>query len=620
MRKLLLLLLLSGVLFNTIKAQDKTLKVGIISYKSDEKIRATFQPLFQYLADELNRKLVFEIVSEEDLAFHLHQNDYDIGVFTIFPYLKAAEDFPDLHVFASHKVANELTFDGVILTKKGNNITELHQLEGKKFLFVKPTSTSGYKFPKGIFTESDLDIDNQFFEYDFSNDHNKSLDALIAGEADAIAINESYFTDRKDIYQDDYLVLKRYEVPYPAYVFSPGLSAEDQQVIGKTLFNAHKNPKAKKLFDNPLGVTSIVAEDDDYYNVLRRYLSIIRIKPVLDLHIKPLGKAAEKLAEDGDLLHLIEDKASRMLLKSGRFVATAEKKKQYYEHVLINLYQISKGVFHYQVLLNDNLVDEGKDISTTELTASFHKMISNSVLNHLPIETELLFNGKDWFINYGHNDGLSESEYEFEINKGYSSVTIKGDGILEMTDLNTRFKPNDEFEKGSKVKIIFPGNQISNREEEESDSGSINIFSAEFWKTSYWDKLGLIIGILLTVVSALVGGFLKKRKAKKFKGLLHETNELIKGCIGDYYKMEAKIIEQKERIASLMEDGKINENQFIILKNRISDLQNILDGMIPQKIQLTDEQKEQIETIVSDGKITEKEFLKIKNILKNKPE
>ena len=269
------------------------------------------------------------------------------------------------------------------------------------------------------------------------------------------------------------------------------------------------------------------------------------------------------------------------------------------------------------------LVDEGKDISASELTGSFHTMIRNSVLNHLPIETDLLFNGKHWFINYGHNDGLSEEEYEFEINKGYSSVTIGESELLEMTDLNTKFKPNEEFEKGSKVKIIYPvkANQaISQSVDEESDSGSINIFSGEFWRTHYWDKLGLIIGILLTVLSASVGFLLKNRKQKKFKGLLHETNELIKGCIGDYYKMETRIIEQKERIASLLENGKINENQFIILKNRITDLQNIMDGMVPQKIQLTDEQKEQIEEIVSDGKITEKEFLKIKSILKNKGE
>lgn len=620
MKRFLLLLLLSGILFNYTKAQ-KTLKVGVISYKSDEKIEATFKPVFQYLANEMGKELIFNIVSDEDLAYHLDKQDYDIGVFTIFPYLKAKEDFPDLHVFASHKVNNDLSFQGVILTKKGNKVTELHQLENKDFLFVKPTSTSGYKFPKGIFTESDLDIDNNFFKYDFSYDHNRSLDSLIAGTVDGIAIDESYFTERNDINHDDYLVLARYEVPYPAYVFAPGLSAKDQQEIEKTLYTAHKDPKSKKLFNNPIGVSSIVPEDDDYYNVLRRYLRITRVKPVLDLHIKPLGKAAEKMVDDADLLRLVEDKASRGLLKSGRFVASAEKKNQYYEHVLINLYQISKGIFHYQVLLNDVLVDEGKDISTSELTGSFHTMIRNSVLNHLPIETDLLFNGKNWFINYGHNDGLSESDYVFEIRNGYSSTTLKKEDLLEMTDLNTRFKSNNEFEKGSTVKIVYKGNiSQASMNDEESGEGSINIFSGEFWRTHYWDKLGLIIGILLTVLSALTGVLLKNRKQKKFKGLLHETNELIKGCIGDYYKMEAKIIEQKERVAALLESGKINENQFIILKNRISDLQNILDGMIPKKIQLTAEQKEQIEEIVSDGKITEREFLKIKSILKNKDE
>jgi len=599
---------------------QETLKVGVISYKSNEKVKQTFEPVFQYVAKELDRKLAFTVVPEDDLAFHLDNQDFDIGLFTIFPYLKAKDDFSNLHVFASHQVKDEGSFHGIILATKSSGIEALHQLKGKDFLFVKPTSTSGYKYPKGIFTESDLDIDNQFFSYDFSYNHDKSLDSLIAGNVDGIAINESYFLKRTDINQEDFNILSRYEVPYHAYVFAPQLDHDVQEAIEKVLFNAHKDPKAKQLFQNALGVTSIVPEDDNYYNIIRRYLRITRVKPVLDLHIKPLGKAAQKLEEEGDMLRLVEDKTIRGLLKTKRFSPSSDAKKQYYEHILVNLYQVSKGIYHYQVLLNDVLVDEGKDISEKDLSGSFHEYIRNSVLLHLPVTTELLYNGKNWFINYGHNDGFTEEDYRYEIDFADGALKVQDEAVSGMTDLNTRFVANEWFRQGAKVKIIYKSSalNLARLSDEGEETSTINIFSSAFWKTHYWDKLGLIIGILLTVVSALIGGFLRKRKKEKFKGLLTETNELIKECIGEHYKMENKILEQKEKITDLLENGKINENQYLILKNRIADLQGIIDSLEPQHIQLTNDQKEQIEEIVSDGKISEKEFLKIKNILKKR--
>ncbi|MEL7146486.1 MAG: hypothetical protein AAFO69_08975 [Bacteroidota bacterium] len=93
---------------------------------------------------------------------------------------------------------------------------------------------------------------------------------------------------------------------------------------------------------------------------------------------------------------------------------------------------------------------------------------------------------------------------------------------------------------------------------------------------------------------------------------------MIKECVGDHMKMQNKIITQKEKITDLLENGKITENQYLILKNRLVDLQNIFDTLEPKHIQLSDEQKTQIEEIVADGKINEKEFLKITNILKNR--
>ncbi len=600
-------------------SQD-TLRVGIIKYKSEEKVLKTFTPLFDYVANKLDRTLKLEIVGEDDLGFHLVNHDYDIGVFTVFPYLQTKGNFGELHVFATHTVENQDFYYGSILVKKSSGISELYQLEGKKFLFVKPTSTSGFKYPKGIFTENDINIDDEFFNYDFTYDHKASLDSLINDRVQGIAIDRSYFLEHPGINKQDYVELATYKVPYHAYVMSPEINVKDEEEIRRILFEAHKDPKARKIFDNPLNVTSIIPEDDNYYNVIRRYLRITRVKPVVYLDIHPWGKAKEELSGENDLLHLMTSKIKLGLKSSGRFSSEDYSNQKFYEKVTLNLYQVGKGMYHYQVLLNDVLIDEGEDIPTSEIVGYLPRKIKDDVLRNLPIRAILFFNGKDWFLSYGKEDGINLVDYEFDFYpESAENFTLKGESVSKLTDLNTHFATDKRFRKEAPVNIIYrPEKQVTHDPEDPTEINAYNIFSAAFWKTNYWDKLGIMFAVIGALISGLVGRYIQSKKKARFKDILYGTNELIKEYVHGHYEMEAKIIEQKEKISALLDKGTINENQFLILKNRIQDVQNLMDGIEPHEIQLTEDQKKNIEDIVKDNKITEKEFLQIMNILKKR--
>ncbi|MCR9248808.1 MAG: PhnD/SsuA/transferrin family substrate-binding protein [bacterium] len=600
---------------------QEPLRVGIIKFKSEEKVKETFTPLFQYVADKMGRTLELEIVKDDDLGFHLINHDYDIGLFTVFPYLKTKSDFPELHVFATHTVNNQDFYNGSILVKKTSGIVDLHHLENGQFLFVKPTSTSGFKYPKGIFNENDLDVDDDFFTYDFTYDHNASLDSLINETVDGIAINQSYFESRDDIDKNDYIELANYKVPYHAYVLSPEVTKPEEEQIHKILFNAHKDPKAKKIFKNPLNVTSVIPEDDNYYNIIRRYLRITRVKPALNLDIHPWGKAKEELSGDSDLLQLMTSKIRLGLQSSGRFSTDEYTNQKFFEKVTMNLYQVGKEVYHYQVLLNDILIDEGEDIPVGELVGYLPRKIKDDILRNIPIRGNLYFNGKDWFLTYGKHDGINLEDYEFVFNpETASSFILKGSDVSKLTEVNTHFANDPKFKKEMPVLVNYrPEKEVTIELDDPTAVDTYNIFSAAFWKTNYWDKLGIMFAVIGALISGIVGRYIQSKKKARFKDLLYRTNELIKEYVNGHYEMEAKIIEQKEYISALLDKGTINENQFLILKNRIADVQNLMDGVEPHEIKLTEDQKNEIEEIVRDNKITEKEFLQIMNILKKRP-
>ncbi len=152
----------------------------------------------------------------------------------------------------------------------------------------------------------------------------------------------------------------------------------------------------------------------------------------------------------------------------------------------------------------------------------------------------------------------------------------------------------------------------------EEVANNYNIFSKDFWKGSgLWDKIGLIGGILVALASAIIGKILSNRKKQRFKNILYQTNDLIKEYVEGHYKLETRLIEQKELISHALEEGNINENQFLILKNRIEDMQSLIE-IRHQKgdINLGDKQAEEIKNIISDRKITEREFSRIMSIIK----
>ena len=95
-------LLLALSAFTISSNGQQKLRVGIIEYKSQEKVKQTFAPMINHLGAQLGTDAELEIVDENDLGFQLNRNDFDIGIFTVFPYLKAKIDFSRPLRFSQH--------------------------------------------------------------------------------------------------------------------------------------------------------------------------------------------------------------------------------------------------------------------------------------------------------------------------------------------------------------------------------------------------------------------------------------------------------------------------------------------------------------------------------------
>lgn len=566
----------------------------------------TYEPLMDYLGKALNKRVILDTVPEEELAYKLSRGMYDMGIFTVFPYLRAKIDFEELEVFASHTVDGEDSYSGCIMIRKESGINSLHQLKERNFLFVKPTSTSGYKYPKGIFTERNLDIDAGFFEYDFSGGHGRSLMALMKKEVDGIAVDTRVYNDLSEDRKQDYLMLECYEIPYHAYVLSPGTDSTFKAGLKDIMFNAHKNPANKSIFTNPLKIEKWHAQTDAAYNSLRRYLRIVREKPSVHVSWEIRNAAQKMLDERGDLLALLQESCLNKLASTQRFkeVSDEDSQMENAKEIKVTLGVIDKQL-HYNFYLDGTQIGEG-DLNEQQLVSELPQALIIDVLKAYVLEGQLLFNGESWFVTFGSDDGIKAADYTFEIQREGEKSMIGETEISQITSLNTFFKSPDSnsFQEGQKVRILY-----NDAMKAELEGGNLG-----FGEGSFWDNLDNrwgVIGLLVAFISVAVGSYFSTARKRRFQSYQRRANDLLLHFWVDKANVDPKLIALKEEIHSSLQKTRINENQFLILNKRIDDIERIIHEDFPHHKQLPKIVKDELDEICSNGVITEKEFSRI---------
>ena len=590
-------------LTNILNAKD-TLKVGLIKYKSGDIAFNTYLPFVNYIAGKAGMAANLEIVDINELGYELYHNRYDLGIFKPFPYLESKIHFPALEAFATHKVFGNNIYTGGILVLKESGIEKLHQLQGKDFLFIKARSTSGYKVPKSIFKEYNINIDSGFFEYEFTYSHEKSVKKLLNREATGVAVDLEafkYFTPEQI---DKIKFLKKYDMPLHAYVFSPELSSKTRDKLKQIMLNAHKDPATEKMLENKLGIEQWISINDEYYNPLRRYLRLVRVKPYVKLEIDATENTHDTINKKGDILKIIRDNIKSELTKCKRFAQKGNEidKINNFRNIKVALSKVDTS-FHFQVYLDKNRIASGS-LAESELMTALSPITVRSVLDNMNIDTELFKMKDKWFITYGKNDCINKNDYEFFLN---NRRKIKAKKI---TELNTFFKEDEKFREGKSVTIRYA-----------KDGTNLNITgagsAAKDNEESFWDNkdnLWGVIGLAVALLTVLFGYLITRYKHRRFKTMLYNSNNLLKEFIEGKYRIENKLIEQMEFINKGLEKGYINENQFLILKTRIEDIRSIIENRnLKNKLDIP-EIKIELDKILQDGKITEKEYTRIMSI------
>lgn len=173
--------------FITFAADPAPLVLAPISEIPDNQIEI-FTPLRDYLEKRLKRpvRLLFT-QSYEDLLNRFGQGKVDIVFGGPYTFALARERY-NAKPLVMRKLDGKTDYQVYIFVREESGMTDLKQLEGKRFAFTDMLSTSGYLVPRAMMAEGGISDPNTFFsEIKFKKNYTDIIESVILGEVDGAA-------------------------------------------------------------------------------------------------------------------------------------------------------------------------------------------------------------------------------------------------------------------------------------------------------------------------------------------------------------------------------------------------------------------------------------------------
>lgn len=216
----------------------------------------------------------------------------DIAALNTFGYIMANDRYKAQAriTFVRH---GEESYRAQIITHVDSGIKTLKDLEGKKFAYVDPASTSGFLLPAKIFHDQGIKLGQTVF----ANKHDNVVMMVYQKQVDAGA---TFYTPPQNGKVEDARRLVKTQfpdveekvkilqltdaIPNDPIVFRAELPEEIKVIVTDKLMEYMLTEEGKQVFSDIYGISGMIRSDDKRYDGVREML-------------RALGKSASELAK-----------------------------------------------------------------------------------------------------------------------------------------------------------------------------------------------------------------------------------------------------------------------------------------------------------------------------------
>ena len=258
---------------------DEPLQVGLIPNENPEEVEAQYQPLEDYLKEELGREVELSVPTTYNAVVEaMVSGELDLAYFGGLTYVQARQR-ADIHpLFTEVNPRTGTTkYRSVIIVPAGSDVKKVEDLEGEDFAFGSVSSTSGSLYPSIMLNQAGIDYRSDLGEVVYTGGHDTTAQAVANGRVAAGGLEDRILYDLQEegiIGKDSVRVIEESD-PIEGYpwVVRDALSEGDEQALTGA-FLGIEDPKLLDLL-RAEDYEKVRASDYDYVEEQARKLDLI---------------------------------------------------------------------------------------------------------------------------------------------------------------------------------------------------------------------------------------------------------------------------------------------------------------------------------------------------------
>jgi phosphonate transport system substrate-binding protein len=252
-------------------AEPEPLILAVHPYLPAPELLARFTPLAQALGKAVGRPIDVRVGrSYEEHIGAIGNDSVDIAYMGPTPYVTLVAKYGPKPILARQVVHGDPMVHGVIVVRQDSPVQSLAQLQGRRFAFGDPQSTTGHILASAMLLQAGVP-ESALAGHGFLGSHMNVALAVLAGDYDAGAIQEQVF----DTFRDKGLRVLAVEprVPDHVLVASNRLPAALRDKLRQTLLHLQDQPEGRAILARlQPDFTEFVPARDSDYDALRRIM------------------------------------------------------------------------------------------------------------------------------------------------------------------------------------------------------------------------------------------------------------------------------------------------------------------------------------------------------------
>jgi phosphonate transport system substrate-binding protein len=254
------------------------LRIAVAAMISPEETVSAYQELMDYIGTRLGRPVELkQRRTYQEVNDMLGTGKLDAAILCSGPYVHARRQY-GIDLLAVPVIDGSPTYRSYVIVPTGSQASSLLDLNGKRFAYTDPLSTSGRLYPVYALMRAGRQPANFFSKTFFTYSHDNSIEAVAEGLADGAAVDSLIY---------NYLNRIRPELVARTRVVqqSPPLGAQPVGVprsldpalkrsLRAVFLELEQDPAARQIL-RKLGVDRFIPGDDRVYDGIREMLKVV---------------------------------------------------------------------------------------------------------------------------------------------------------------------------------------------------------------------------------------------------------------------------------------------------------------------------------------------------------